>query len=95
MLKKDGVVVYAVQISEGEAPESIVTITSSTGGEVFTPGDPEALRRVFQTIDEMQKTRIEKVRAERIDDYDLLARAGLAFLAAALLVLFGLRYTPW
>ena len=76
-------------------PEEIVNITSLTGGEVFNPGDPDALSRVFQRIDEMQETRLEKTRAEAIDDYWTFCVVGLCVLGAAVLSLFGLRYTPW
>ncbi len=94
-LRDDGVAVYAVHISTSRTPEPIVNITSITGGEVFQPGDAAGLRTVFQRIDEMQETRVEKARAEARDDYGPLCRAILVLLAAALLAAFGLRYTPW
>ena len=94
-LRKDNVTVYAVHIANSEPPDPIVDITSMTGGEVFNPGDPGSLAGVFQHIDEMQETQIEKARAQAIDAYGPWCRAGLAVLAAALLTLFGLRYTPW
>ena len=95
MLRNDGVTVYAVHIANSEVPEPIVNITALTGGEVFNPGDDEALRRVFQRIDEMQDTRIEKVRAEPVDDYPLWCWAALGVLAAAVALSYGLRPTPW
>ncbi len=94
-LRNDNIVVYGVHIAETTTPESIVNITSLTGGEVFNPGDPDGLRRVFERIDEMQETKIEKVRAEAVDHYPLWCLLGLGTLGAALLVAFGLRYTPW
>jgi Ca-activated chloride channel family protein len=94
-LRQDGIAVYAVHIADSQPPGEIVTITGLTGGEVFRPGDAEGLRRVFQRIDEMQETRVERVRAEAIDDYGPFARVGLALLGAAALALLGLRYTPW
>ena len=48
-----------------------------TGGEVFNPGDRDGLKRVFERIDEMQVTRVEKTRAEAVDDYASLCRVGL------------------
>lgn len=95
MLAADGIVVYAVHIAESTAPEPIVNITSMTGGEVFNPGDPDALKRVFQAIDAMQETRLEKARAEAVDDYGPWCEAALAVLGLAVLAGFGLRYTPW
>ncbi|MEW6073453.1 MAG: vWA domain-containing protein [Planctomycetota bacterium] len=94
-LRADGVVVYAVHIATGRAPEPIVNITSLTGGEIFQPGDVEGLRRVFQRIDEMQETRLEKSTAEAVDHYGPLATSALIVLAVLLLVAFGLRTTPW
>lgn len=94
-LRDEGVTVYAVHIANSNPPESLVNITALTGGEVFNPGDPDGLRRVFQGIDDMQETRLEKTRAEAVDDYGLLAWIGLGLLGTAALLLFGLRYTPW
>ena len=62
-LKQDGIAVYSVHIGAGAPPDPIVTITAKTGGEVFQPGDEEGLRHVFESIDQMQETRMEKVRA--------------------------------
>ena len=95
MLREDGITVFAVHIAESEPPESIVNITAATGGEVFNPGDVEGLKRVFQAIDQMQETRIEKVQAEPVDDYVLWCWIALGVLAAYLLTSFVLRPTPW
>jgi len=95
MLREDGITVFAVHIAESEPPESIVNITAATGGEVFNPGDVEGLKHVFQAIDQMQETRIEKVQAEPVDDYALWCWIALGVLAAYLLTSFGLRPTPW
>lgn len=94
-LRNDRVVVYGVHISSSEPPDPIVKITSMTGGDVFNPGDPDGLAQVFQRIDEMQETRIEKARAEAVDDYAAWSLAALIVLGASVLVLFGLRATPW
>ena len=51
--------------------------------------------RVFESIDKMQRTRIEKTRAEATDDFEPWAMAALAVLATVLVALLGLRYTPW
>jgi Ca-activated chloride channel family protein len=94
-LREDRIVVYTVHIAESEPPASIVNLTSLTGGDVFHPGDPEGLRRVFKAIDEMQQTRVEKVAAEATDDYAPWCIVALGLLGGWLLALFGLRYTPW
>ena len=94
-LGDDGVVVYAVHIAESEPPDAIVNITSITGGEVFNPGDTDGLKRVFQAIDEMQETRVEKSRAEPIDNFAPWCEIALCLLGVSTLLLVGLRYTPW
>ncbi|MEM6777233.1 MAG: vWA domain-containing protein [Planctomycetota bacterium] len=94
-LKQDGIVVYDVHVSGGDVPDQIVNIAYITGGEVFSPGDDEALASVFQRIDEMQKTKLQQVAAETHDHFRPPAIAGLSLLAVLVLAAFGLRYTPW
>jgi Ca-activated chloride channel family protein len=94
-LLADNISVYGVHVGGSSVPPPIVDITSRTGGAVFNPGDTQALGSVFQRIDEMQETRIEKTSSEAIDDYAPWSTAALGLLAAALLASFGLRYTPW
>ena len=91
----DGIVIYGVHIADNNVPDSIVNITTMTGGEVFNPGDPDALARVFKRIDDMQETKLEKGSAETLDNFFPFCIAGLSLLGTSLLTLFGLRYTPW
>jgi len=95
LLRQDGIVVYSVHIGAGAPPDPIVTITAKTGGEVFQPGDEQGLQHVFESIDAMQETRLEKVRSEALDHYEPWCAAGLGLLGAALICLLGLRATPW
>lgn len=94
-LLKDNIVVYAIHISTGEAPDPIVNITGITGGEIFEPEDPAALLTVFERIDQMQETRLEKKSPETMDDFYPYSLAGLIVLGMSSFSLFGLRYTPW
>ena len=94
-LKDDNIVVYAIHIADFNIPPAIVNITAITGGEVFNPGDPDALKHVFARIDKMQATRLEKTSAETMDDFFPYCLAGLMLLGFHLLTLLGLRYTPW
>lgn len=94
-LRDHGIVVHAVYIGSGETPDSVVRITSETGGTAFTPGDTRSLDHVFEQIDAMQKARLEKTRMEAADDFAPYCLAGLSLLATGVLCLFGLRYTPW
>ncbi|MGE3818318.1 MAG: aerotolerance regulator BatA, partial [Isosphaeraceae bacterium] len=94
-LSQNGITVFAVHVAEGAPPPVISTITSKTGGEVFSSGDPEALKAVFGRIDAMSQTKLEKTVAETLDDFGPYCVAGLSSLGALALALFGLRYTPW
>jgi Ca-activated chloride channel homolog len=94
-LKRDGIVVIDVHVADGEVPKEIVNIAYLTDGEVFQPGDQDALAAVFKRIDEMRKAKLEKVSAETHDHFFLPSIAGLSLLGMAMLGLFGLRYTPW
>jgi len=95
LLKRDGIVVYAIHIDETEIPDPIVTICSITGGDAFAPDDPSALEAIFKRIDQMTPTRLEKTRPETLDDFIPYGLLGLGLLSVASLALFGARYTPW
>ena len=86
---------YAIHIAPGSPPPQLFTITNRTGGEVFSAGDPLALKAIFNKIDQMQKTQIERVGAESMDLFKPFALIGTAITTLFLLSLFGLRYTPW
>jgi Ca-activated chloride channel family protein len=94
-LKENNIVVYYVHISDERIADPIINITSITGGEVFHPGDPEALKTVFRRIDQMQQTKVEKTIGETLDNFFPFCVAGLSVLGVALLASFGVRYTPW
>jgi hypothetical protein len=94
-LKRDGIVLFAVNIQEQEARGEIVNLARLTGGEVFNPGDTRALKGVFERIDQMTKAKLERGTAEMVDWFLPFALAGLSLLALYGLVQLGLRYTPW
>jgi Ca-activated chloride channel family protein len=94
-LKRDGIVLYAVNIQDSDARGEIVNMARLTGGEVFNPGDTQALKGVFQKIDEMTKAKLEQGTAELVDWFLPFAIAGLSILGLYGLVQLGLRYTPW
>jgi Ca-activated chloride channel family protein len=94
----DKITVFAVIIqenSQSNIQDEVVNITHRTGGEAFLAGDPEAMKTIFQHIDQMKQARIEKTIGETLDDFVPWAIAGLVLAGVALISLFGLRYTPW
>ena len=94
-LREHGIAVYGVHVADGQVPAQVVNIATITGGEMFAAGDPVALDTVFRRIDGMAKTKLEKVAAEPIDDFEVWCWIGLGILALHLLLQFFLRYTPW
>ena len=94
-LSADNVIVYGIHIGSGNVPGPIVTITSTTGGEVFEPGDPNGLVSVFERIDKMQQAKLEKTSAETLDNFFPWCVVGLSVLGCGTFSLFGLRFTPW
>lgn len=94
-LKRDGIKLFAVNIQEREAPGEIVNLARMTGGEVFNPGDTNALKGVFTAIDSMTKTELEQGTAELVDWFWPFAMAGLSMLGVYMLFMLGWRYTPW
>ena len=93
--KRDNIAVYAIHISDRSPPTEIVNITALTGGEVFPVDDPRCAKAVFQRIDAMRETKLEKTASELLDNFVPICIAGLALLCVSGCALFGLRYTPW
>lgn len=94
-LKRDGISLFAVNIQDSEARPEIVNMARLTGGEVFNPGDTQALREVFQHIDRMTKAKLEQGTAELVDWFAPFCIVGLCLLGLYGLVQLGLRYVPW
>jgi Ca-activated chloride channel family protein len=94
-LVAEGIVVYAIHIDQGDAPDEIVRITTGTGGDVFVPGDPEGLQAIFSQIDEMQRAEIERVIAEQLDNFAPYSAVSILLVLIMVLASYGLRFTPW
>jgi Ca-activated chloride channel family protein len=94
-LKDNNIIVYAVIIGMESIQDEVQSIATGTGGQAFLAGDPDALKAVFQRIDKMQQTRLEKTIAEASDWFVPFCVAGLSVLGLGTLALFGVRYTPW
>jgi Ca-activated chloride channel family protein len=94
-LKDANITVFAIIIAMNRIQDEIITITSATGGEAFLAGDHEALRPIFRRIDQMNQAPLEKKLAETLDDFEPCCVVGLGLLGLAMLMAFGIRYTPW
>jgi Ca-activated chloride channel family protein len=94
-LRRDGITLYCIHAADYETPAEVVDIAAATGGAAFQADDPASLQQVFDRIDAMQETRIEKVAAETLDDFGPWCWAGLSLCALIALCSLGLRYTPW
>lgn len=94
-LRAEGITVFTIMLSGDKISEPLIGITRASGGEVFNAVTPEALDSVFRRIDEMKKVVVLEKRPRVIDFYDPFFLPALGVLAASVLVLFGLRFTPW
>ena len=94
-LKERGIVVYTVYISESDVPAATTNLVQWTGGEVFDAEDPSMLDAMFKRIDQLKKTELERLAPETLDHFVPYCIAGLSMVGAAVLGLFGVRYTPW
>ncbi|MBN1515890.1 VWA domain-containing protein [Candidatus Sumerlaeota bacterium] len=89
------IVTYVISVENGNVHPSMYTIAHLTGGEAFQAGNPEALRAIFNHIDQMQMTRIKEGRPVKLDFFQPFLAAGFVLLGMQLVSMFGWRYTPW
>jgi Ca-activated chloride channel family protein len=87
--------VFCIHIDNSEPPPEVQLIASQTGGQTFGAGDATVMPAVFQRIDQMAKTRVEKISGETLDDFQPWSLAGGSILLCSILASFGIRYTPW
>lgn len=94
-LAEQQVVLYAIYIGDGAAPQDLRDLAEPSGGQVFAAADRSALATVFARIDHMQPIKLKPAAAQQVYNYFPLAVAGLSLLGVMLCSGFGLRYTPW
>lgn len=94
-LEENNITVYAIHIGGGAPPAEVSVISSITGGETFAAGDPDALKAVFQRIDEMAQASMVRLTPDPVDNFKPYVITALSLAGVYLLTLFGLRYTPW
>ena len=94
-LRAQNITVFAIMLSNEEIEPALVGIARATGGEVFNAATPEALQRVFASIDAMKKVVVLEKQPQVADYYAPFFVPAIALLALSVLTLFGLRFTPW
>ncbi len=94
-LQRHDIVVFAIALNDNGFTPGLENIARETGGEIFKALTPQTLQTVFDRIDQMKKVEIRSTKPEVIDFFDPFLRPTLALLAVQVLVLFGLRFTPW
>jgi Ca-activated chloride channel homolog len=94
-LRAQNVTVFAIMLTEERIEPALVGIARATGGEVFNAVTPDALRAVFQRIDEMKKVVVLEKKPQVADHYGPFFAPAIGLLIATVLALFGLRFTPW
>jgi Ca-activated chloride channel family protein len=94
-LKRHKIVVFAIAMNDEGFTPGLENIANETGGQAFKAVTPEALKVVFDRIDQMKKVEIRETRPETIDFFEPFLLPALIVLAVQVLVLFGLRFTPW
>jgi Ca-activated chloride channel family protein len=93
--KAADITVFAIIIGLESIQDEIHTITGLTGGEAFVAGDPDAMKVIFQKIDQLKQAPMEKKLADTLDNFRPFCLAGLIVLGLAGLAALGVRYTPW
>jgi Ca-activated chloride channel family protein len=94
-LQDQGITVFGILMTNEPVEPALVGIVRSTGGEVFNAATPEALKMVFDRIDQMKKVVVLEKKPQVADHYAPFFPAAIAALALGVLALFGLRFTPW
>ncbi|MFW5752619.1 MAG: vWA domain-containing protein [Planctomycetota bacterium] len=94
-LAAEGIVLHAVHIGDGLAPQQLHDLAGPTGGTVAAADDTQALDAVFATIDRMQGVPVTYGRGDPVPVRRPFAHIGLALLALHCATSFGLRWVPW
>jgi len=94
-LKADGIVVYAINVGGGQAPQGLADIAVPTGGGVFNATSAGTLSGVFSHIDAMQPAKVKLGASEVVTNASPFVIAAMALLGLHQVCLFGLRFTPW
>ncbi len=94
-LKENGITVFGIHVAPGSPPTEVSVISSITGGQYFSAGDPESLKAVFQQIDSMRQAPIKRLTPDPVDNFQPFIIAAVSLAGLYLLALFGLRYNPW
>jgi Ca-activated chloride channel family protein len=94
-LRAERIVVHAINVGDGPAPDQLFDVVLPTGGRVFDARDQRSLATIFEHIDQMHPVRIKPKEREPVDFFTPIAVAAAGLLGVHGLCLLGFRYTPW
>lgn len=94
-LNAEHIVVHAINVGDGPAPDQLYAVVTPTGGRVFDARDQASLNSIFAHIDAMHPTKIRPKEREPVDFFTPLALGAAVMLGVHVLCLLGFRYTPW
>jgi hypothetical protein len=94
-LQRHGIVVFAIALNDAGFTPGLESIANETGGQAFLALTPHTLKVVFDRIDQMKRVQIRSAKPEVIDHFEPFLIPTLVLLTLQVLVLFGLRFTPW
>ena len=84
-LKEKRIRVYTIGVGDDYRREVLERIAAETGGTFHSAGDPDALPKILERIDRMEKSPLHERKQLRYTHYDRWLLAATLFLALALL----------
>lgn len=94
-LLQDNITLFYIHVADGAPQDETFTVSSMTGGQAFSAGDPSALKEVFRRIDAMKPAKLKPSIPEPTDFFWPFAVSGMGLLGLQIISLLGMRYTPW
>lgn len=94
-LAGDKITLFTINVGGAQAPPEMFELTQPTGGQVSSATDAGALQGVFSYINSMKPAKVTLGTPEPITYVTPFAIAAGFLLCTHLVLLFGIRYTPW
>jgi Ca-activated chloride channel family protein len=84
-LKNEKIKVYAIHIGDDQVPDEVTNIAEMTGGASFPAGDKNGLDLIFNTIEQMSKSKLKRLTPNPVDYYHPFVITGLSLLGLHIL----------